>query len=129
MSKQQRKEKEEKKCRGWGEWWWSDRLDAVGWAAIFIWGALVLLAQTTNFAANFSWWKGWSVFFTGAGVIVLVEGVIRLLIPQLRRRVVGCLIFGFILLGIGLGDLGWFWPLVLFAIGVIILVKVFARRH
>lgn len=136
MSEQWNNEKEGEKSSGgeewckdwWEDWWRNDRIDAVGWAVVFIWGALVLLAQTTNFAANFSWWDGWGVFFTGAGVIVLVETVIRLQIPAYRRKWVGSLIFGLILLGIGLGDWGWFWPLVLFAIGVIILVSTLGRR-
>ena len=137
MPEQERNEKEEEKSRGWEDWckgWWeglwrSDRLDAIGWAAIFFWGALVLLAETTNYKANFNWWDGWAVFFTGAGVIVLVEAVIRLLIREYRRRLMVVLIFGFILLGIGLGGWGWVWPLVLIAIGVIMLLSAFARRR
>ena len=52
---------------GWDDWWTSDRLDAVGWAAIFIWGAVVVLASYTDFAEDYSWWDGWGVFFVGAG--------------------------------------------------------------
>lgn len=128
MSEEKRKEKEEKNREDWwAEWWRNDQLDALGWAAIFIWGGLVLLAQATNFAANFSWWNGWPVFFTGAGFIVLVVAVIRLLTPKYRRRVLVSLIFGFILLAIGLGS--WFWIVLLFVIGLIILISSFARRH
>lgn len=125
-------EKEEEKGRGWEEKWRRDRGNAVTWAVLLIWGALVLLAETTDFAANFSWWSGWAVFFAGAGAIVLLGAIIRLLIPEHRRPVVGSLIFGFILLGVGLGGLvgwSWVWPLVLIAIALIILLRALVRRR
>jgi hypothetical protein len=116
------------------EWWhgcWrSDRLDSVGWAAIFIWAALVLLAESANFKSDFGWWDGWGVFFAGAGVIVLLETVIRLLIPEFRASWWWTLICGLVLLSIGLGSWegwGWIWALVLAAVGVAILRGVFVR--
>ncbi len=115
--------KEEEKSRRFSDWRPSDRGDAIGWAIGFIWAALVLLAQTTNFASNFSWWDGWAVFFTGAGVIALLANVIRQFIPEYPSPSVWDLIFVVILLGIGLGDyVVWFWILALFAIGIIILL-------
>jgi len=125
-------EKEEERSRGWEGCWRSDRVDATGWAAIFIWGGLVLLAETTNIAADSSWWDGWAVFFTGAGVIVLFEAVIRLFLPEYRQPLVWNLICGFVLLGIGLNDLvnwSWVWALALVAIGIIILQGTFGRRR
>ena len=124
MSDIMRKEKEKEFCGGWEEWWHSDLVDALGWAAGFIWGALVILAGATNLSANFSWWDGWAVFFTGAGVIVLIEVAVRMLIPKYRMGVVGNLIFSLILLTIGLGGLVgwvWVWPMVLIAIAVLII--------
>ena len=75
----------------------------MGWAAIFIWGGLVLLAGTTDYAVNFGAWNGWAVFLTGAGIIVLVGAAIRLLLRGHRRAVAGHLICGFMLLAVGLG--------------------------
>lgn len=115
----------------WKGWWRSDRLDAVGWGAIFIWAALVVLAEPTNFESNFSWWDGWGVFFTGAGAIVLLQTAIRLLVSEYRSSWWWSLIWGVILLSIGLSTWeGWYWvwSLVLAAIGVIILRTAFARR-
>lgn len=124
---------EEKKHEGWerwcGDWWHQDRLDAIGWAAFFIWGALVMLADATKFSENFSWWDGWGVFFAGVGIIVIIGTVIRMLIPEYKRSPVGGFVFGFILLGIGLGGWDWIWPLAFIAIAVTILVSVFRRRH
>jgi len=110
------------------DWWHqcgrSDRLDAVGWAAIFIWAALVVAADSTSFQSNFSWWDGWGVFFAGAGVIVLAETVLRLLMPDYRVRWSWTFIVGSVLLAIGLGtweSLEWVWALVLAAVGIAIL--------
>lgn len=75
-------------------------------------------------------WDAWPVIFLGAGVIVLLGVVVRLLVPAYRRPVTGSIIFGFILLGIGLGELTrWdvVGALVLIAIGVSILLSRFIR--
>ena len=57
------------------DWWKSDRVDGVGWAALLLWGALVVVAENTSFRDDFDWWEGWGVFFIGAGVTVY-EGMI-----------------------------------------------------
>ena len=44
----------EKKSEGRKDWWQQDKVDAVGWGVGFIWGALVLLAEIANYAANLS---------------------------------------------------------------------------
>jgi hypothetical protein len=122
---------EEKKVSHKDDWWQQDKVDAVGWGMAFIWGALVLLAEITNFMTNFNWWDGWGVFFTGAGVITLIGTVIRLQMPAYRAKWVGSLIFGLILLAIGLGTWevwGWLWVVVLFFVGIIILREVFVRK-
>ncbi|KPL02346.1 MAG: hypothetical protein AMJ90_06115 [candidate division Zixibacteria bacterium SM23_73_2] len=130
MSEPHPQKQEEKKAKCWTEKLWSERLDTVVWAVILIWGGLVLLAETTDLARNFDWWwSGWSVFFTGAGVIVLIEAVIRLFIPAQRKSMVWSFIIGFILLGIGLGSWNWIWPLALIAIGIIILISAFFPRR
>jgi len=101
-----------------------DRIDAVGWAAGFLWGALVILAGTTGLAANYAWWDGWSVFFTGAGIIVLVGAAVRWLVPGFRRSFVADLVFGSVLLAVGLGDLvpwEWILPVVMIAVAIAIL--------
>ena len=124
-------EKADRVSEGWGEWCASDRGDAVGWAAAFIWGALILLAEITGYAESFSWWDGWGVFFVGAAIIVLVGTTIRWLVPEYRRAGLEWgLVFGLVLLGIGLGDLAaWIWPLLLGGVGVAILYSVLADRR
>ena len=68
----------------------------------------------------------------GAGVIVLLEVVVRLLIPEYRRPVTGTLIFAVILIGLGLGNLtncGVVWPFILIVIGLSILLRGFYTRR
>jgi hypothetical protein len=131
MSDRPRNEKDEKDEKGrgesWEEKWRRDPVDAAGWAAIFIWAGLVLLGDNMGLLDNLSTrLEAWSVIFIGAGVIVLLGVLFRLLVPAYRRPVTGSLIFGVILLGIGLGEVvGWvvIGPLVLIAIGVGVLLR------
>jgi hypothetical protein len=130
MSERSRNEKEEKEEKGrgdsWDEKWRRDPVDAAGWAVIFIWAGLVLLAENMGLLIRFEGLETWSIIFIGAGLIVLLGVVVRLLVPAYRRPVTGSLIFGVILLGIGLGEVvGWvvIGPLVLIAIGVGVLLR------
>jgi hypothetical protein len=130
MSERPRNEKEEKEEKGrgdsWDEKWRRDPIDAAGWAVIFIWAGLVLLAENMGLLIRFERLETWSIIFIGAGLIVLLGVVVRLLVPAYRRPVTGSLIFGVILLGIGLGEVvGWvvIGPLVLIAIGVGVLLR------
>jgi len=136
MSDRPRNEKDEKDEKGrgesWEEKWRRDPVDAAGWAAVFIWAGLVLLADNMGLLDNLSArLESWSVIFIGAGVIVLLGVLFRLLVPAYRRPVTGSLIFGAILLGIGLGELvGWMLigPLILIAIGVGAILRGFISR-
>jgi len=110
--------------------WRSDRLNSVAWAAIFLWAALVLLAEAAGYPSGSSWWNGWAVFFVGAGAIVLVETVVRLLVSEYRSSWWWSLIVGSVLVGIGLDSWeAWAWicALALAVLGVSILRDVLAR--
>ena len=133
MSDRPRNEKEEKdRGEGWEEKWRRDPVDAAGWALILIWAGLVFLAENMGLLVRFEPLEAWSIGFIGAGIIVLLGVVVRLLVPAYRRPVMGSLIFGVILLGIGLGEVvGWvaIWPLILIAIGVGVLLRGFLWRR
>jgi fatty acid desaturase len=121
--------------KSWDEKWRRDPINAICWAAVFIWAGLGLFAETTNWGPRtFSWWNTWAVVLAGAGAIFIVCALVRLAIPEHRRPISGNLIFGFILLGVGLEDLtGWGWgtlgAFILIAIGVIIIFSGIFRRR
>jgi len=122
---------EQRRAQTWENWWRSDRLDALGWAALFLWGALVVVAEYTSFRDDFDWWEGWGVFFVGAGAIVLVEAIVRLGIPEYRSKFGWTLFWGSAFLAFGLGELAspvWY-ALPLVAIAVVILKDVLVRSE
>jgi len=138
VDKHQEKSAEEK--------WRRDPLGSITWAAILIWAGLVLLADNLGMLKAFTlpfyqfmperflWLNPgvWSVILIGAGVIVLAEVVLRLLIPVLREHVGGNLVLAAILIGAGLGNIyGWnlVGPFVLIAIGLGFLLRGFTRRQ
>jgi hypothetical protein len=115
----------------WGQWWSTDRLDGVGWAALFFWGALVVLGTYTSFRDDFDWWNGWGVFFVGAGAIVLGETVVRLVMREYRSKWGWTLFWGTAFLAVGLGELAspaWY-ALPLVAIATVILKDALVRSR
>lgn len=131
--KEEKQEKqEEKEEKSWDEKWRRDPLSAAIWAGILVWAGLVFLADNLGLLARIERLDAWGLIFIGAGLLVLLEVVVRSLVPDYRRPVTGTLIFGIILLGIGLGDLiGWgmIWAVVLIIVGLSILVRGFLGRR
>jgi len=120
----------EKDEKTWDEKWRRDPLSAAVWAIILIWAGVALLAENIGLLARFERLDIWGLIFIGAGVIMFLEVVIRLLVPSYRRPVGGTLVFAVVLVGLGLNNLfGWelTWPLILIAIGVGILLRGFLR--
>lgn len=135
----QRDEKEEKDEKGrdesWDEKWRRDPIEAAVWAFVLIWFGVAWLLSNTDFWYGILGEKAdwWAIGFLGAGVILLLGVLVRLLRPAYRRPIAGGLIVGFIFIGIGLGQI-WDWvivaPLILIAIGVgLLLTGVFRRRE
>lgn len=125
-------EKDEKDSGGWDEKWRRDPVDAAMWALILIWAGLVLLGSNMGMFKRLDGIEAWAIGFFGAGVIVLLAGLFRLLVPAYRRPLVGNLIFGAILIAIGLGSfVDWviIVPLALIVIGAgLLLTGLFRRR-
>ena len=138
---------EEKEEKTWEEKWRRDPLSVVIWAAILIWAGIAFLS------VNMGWFDAllnsqfftrilpenmaifepgvWSIIMFGAGIILLLEVVARLLLPQFHRHIGGTLILAAVFIGIGLGNFfGWdiIWPLVLIAVGVGVLLGGIIRR-
>jgi len=134
---EKRDEKSSQEEKNWEEKWRRDPVFAVSWACIFIWAGIVFLVDSLGFIDT--WTAGiageinaWSFIFMGAGVIVLLGVLFRLLVPEYKRPVTGNIILGLVLIGIGLGDLfNWavVWALILILIGISIIFRGFRRGN
>jgi hypothetical protein len=122
-------EKEEK--GNWEEKWHHDPLSAARWAIILIWAGIALLANQLPFIAQIGWLDDWGLAFAGAGIIILIEAIVRVLVPAYRRSIGGILVLAAVFLGIGLGNLfGWevTGAFILIAVGVGVLLRGLMRR-
>jgi hypothetical protein len=129
---EKRGQQHEKEEKSWDEKWRRDPVEAAGWAVFLIWIGLVFLAE--NMKIDLGMWASepWRLVLAGAGVITLVQVLIRVLVPTYRRSVIGSIIFGIVLLAIGFQGLNsWevIWPIIVIAIGVAILAGALLRRR
>ncbi len=95
-----------------------------GGLILILLGVLFLLVTMDHI----SWGSWWQYFLMGLGVILILEAIIRSASPSYRRDISGKLIGGFILIFIGGAFIiGWsnWWPLILIAVGVGILLSSF----
>ncbi|UCF10272.1 MAG: hypothetical protein JSW65_00895 [Candidatus Bipolaricaulota bacterium] len=108
----------------------TDSLDGIFTGLVFIWGALVLAGELSGYKDNFACWtNGWEVFFSGVGALAVLGAIVRMIVPRYRHRIGQAIVFGCILLGIGLGDRAvWIWPVLLGVAGLTILRGVLLRR-
>ena len=125
-----------------------DVLSTVTWAFILIWAGVAFLAVNQGWLEKLNiplplyhdllprqmdmFEPGiWSLIALGAGVIILLETVVRLLVPAFRRHLGGNLIVAAVFIGLGLSNwMGWnvVWPIILIAVGLVILIGGFTRR-
>jgi hypothetical protein len=123
--KQEKYEKEEEKQeKSWDEKWRRDPLSAGAWALVIIWGGLALLAANLGLFDGIEQIDGWDLFFAGAGLILVGEVAIRLLVPTYSGPIIGTIIIAAVFLAIGLGGLlnwGLVWGLVIIGAGVYVL--------
>ena len=114
------------------EKWRRDPLGSLIWACVLIWAGIVLLLETTGAlenlrdSLNVEKLEAWPVIALGAGVILLGEIVIRLLVPAYRRPIVGTLILSGILIGIGSEQITGkevIWALILIVLGAGLLIR------
>ena len=138
MSERPRNEKQEKEEKNrnesWDEKWRRDPVEAAVWALALIWAGVAWLLS------NYGVWnpilrrddQWWAIVLLGAGLIVLLGVLVRLVVPAYRRPIVGSLVLGLILVGVGLGGITDNWvaigPLVLIGIGIAGLAAAFFRR-
>lgn len=96
-----------------------DTLDPIIWAAAFIWAGLVMLTNGLGYLDG----QAWSLFFLGAGGLVLIELAIRLVVPVHRKDLLGTFVLAAVLLALGTGTLGLVLSLILLGIGAYILLR------
>lgn len=141
MEKREEKSAEEK---SWEEKWQRDPVGSVVWALILIWAGLVLLADNLGYldqlriqdldTPRFIMIAGmgaWSLILMGAGAIVGLGILVRLMRPEYRRPLGGDIFLAVLLFGIGLSNLtGWeiVWPLILIGLGLSFIMRGFLRR-
>lgn len=124
-------EKTDEKGRGYEEKYRRDPLSAVFWAAILIMAGLVFLANNMGFLPELGSAEPWDWIFFGAGALLLIEVLVRVVSPDYARPVTGRIIFAGVLLAVGLSGLGDFeftWPLILVLIGFAILANTLLGR-
>jgi len=125
--KQEKQEKEEEKQeKSWEEKWRHDPINAAVWAIVLIWGGVVLLASNFHLLDWLPFLEGWSLFFLGAGALLLLEVGLRQLMPAYRQPVLGTLVLALVFLAIALGSMGcWkcILPCVVITAGIYLLYR------
>lgn len=120
-----------------------DPLGSIVWAMILIWVGIVLLAKNLGYLERLGIrlefadlpfdipfvGDSWSLIFLGIAVILVIEIIIRLLIPDYRRPLMGTVIFLIVCIGLAFGSWNFIWPLILIAIGASILLRGFFRSN
>ena len=108
-----------------------DPLSGVIWALVLIWAGVVFIGDNLGLLPQVGRADPWNWIFFGAGVLVMLEVLLRLVSPDYARPVGGRVVWGGILMAIGLSGIYGFdvtWPLILVLIGVSILVGSVMRR-
>jgi hypothetical protein len=111
-------EKDEKEQR-------RDPLSNIVGALFLILVGVILLLQTQGWVTWDQFGGLWNLFFVGAGLILLLEAALRLMLPAYRRPILGQVVGGVILLAIGLGGITGLeltGPIILIGIGLAILL-------
>ena len=119
------------------EWRRSDPIGPVIGALVLIWLGVVFLAvqnpEMIRLPFSISWDNVWAFFLVGLGALLILEALLRVIFPA-HRRIVGPLIWGIILLVIGVAGLfpgmgvEKLWPLALIAGGLGLLLTNVLRR-
>lgn len=142
MEKREEKSTEEKSSeeKSYEEKYRRDPLGTLVWAVILIWAGVVWLANNFELLDRFKIpssgmprhfpfaQEAWSIFLLGVGVILLIEIVIRLTVPNYRRPILGTFILAMVFFGLGLGSWALIWPIVLIIIGATILLRGMLRK-
>ena len=130
------REREERRRERW-ELRRSDPIGPVIGALVLIWLGVVFLAvqnpELIRLPFSISWDNVWAFFLVGLGALLILEALLRVIFPA-PRRIVGPLVWGIVLLMIGVAGLfpgmgvEKLWPLALIAGGLALLITNVLRR-
>ncbi len=98
-----------------------------GGLILILLGVLFLLSEM----GRIGWVDWWAYFLVGLGVIFLLEAAVRSVWAEDRHGAGGRIIAGLILVVIGgshLVGLEHWWPLILIAVGIGVLISGFAKK-
>lgn len=106
---------------------WRDPIGGIVGGLIVIWIGVFFLLRYWKVIPEENWW---AYLLLGFGGIFLLGGLIRLFIARWRYRGLGMLIPGVILSAVGMifitDKVNW-WPLILVAVGVVIVINVLVQ--
>lgn len=98
-----------------------------GGLILILLGVLFLMSEMDKV----SWTDWWAYFLVGLGAIFIIEALLRAFSVEGRRSAGGRLVAGLILAVIGgshLIGLEEWWPLILIAVGVGVLISAFIKK-
>jgi asparagine N-glycosylation enzyme membrane subunit Stt3 len=97
-------------------------------------GLVLIVLGLSLFTATHGWisWESWwQYFLIGIGVVFILSAFIRSFNPEKHRGLVPRLVTGIFLICIGtafiFGLSNW-WPIILIAVGIAVIIGVFARN-
>ena len=143
MSEERRHEKQDEKRddeKG-AEKWARDPVGAAVWALILIWAGVAFLlvnaageGGVTILSMDIDDTNVWALIMAGAGVLIWLGVLVRVVMPAHRRPLGGSIILGTIFLIVGGGELipdedVELWPLIIIAVGVSMLFGFFRPRR
>jgi hypothetical protein len=133
---ERRREREEQRLERW-ERRRSDPIGPVFGALVLIWmGVLLFVTQNPEMfrlPISIRWDNVWLIFLAGLGALLILQALLRAVLSY-RHGVVGSLVWGIVLLIIGLAGvfpgagLDKLWPLAIIALGVGLLATNILRR-
>jgi len=122
------RKRDEKREEGMQEKWRRDPISGVVFALILLILGVLLTLAVQGVILWDDWWK---YFIIGIGVVFIIEVLIRYAKPAYRRPMFGRFIAGLILICVGIAFIGGFgnwWPLIIVAIAVAILLRLLLWR-
>ncbi|MBA7696516.1 hypothetical protein ES703_105166 [subsurface metagenome] len=106
---------------------WRDPVGGIFAGLVVIWLGISFYLQHRGIIPEDTWWQ---YFLVGLGGAFLIGGIIRLFVARWRRRALGMLIPGIVVGAIGvmfIMDSFTYWPIILVAVGVVIIISVLTR--